>query len=353
MGDDDSILSRCTGGGCGAKIGPGELSGILKTLPKTFSPNLIVGFDSADDAAVYKLDEQNSIISTVDFFPPMIDDPHKYGRIAAANALSDVYAMGGTPLLALNLVCFPEGMSKNILSEILAGGAEAIAEAGAVVGGGHSIYDREPKYGLAVTGIAKTEKIIRNNTPRLGHSLILTKPLGTGIVMAALRCGESGGEAGEDAVRKAVATMQRLNRYAAEKMSGFDVSACTDVTGFGLLAHLLEVCSAGVSAEIYADDIPVIPRALEYAGEYLVTAAGQRNRNHFAGAGNVGNLPFALQEILFDPQTSGGLLICVDGSRAETLLAEIRRDDPDAGIIGKIVAKRKETIVFTHNERKA
>jgi len=186
----DSLLANCTSGGCGAKIGPGELSSLLGKIPAVRDERLLVGFDCSDDAAVYALDDgAKAIVSTVDFFSPMIDDPFVFGQIAAANALSDIYAMGAAPFLALNLVCFPEKFPKSILGDILAGGADKIAEAGAVLGGGHSIYDKETKYGLAVNGLVEIKNLIRNNTPRIGHSLILTKPLGVGIVMAAQRVG--------------------------------------------------------------------------------------------------------------------------------------------------------------------
>lgn len=342
MTDFGSILSNCTSGGCGAKIAPGELSSLLASLPRVSDPRLLVGYDSSDDAAVYKINNQKSIISTVDFFSPMVEDPRIFGCIAAANALSDVYAMGGTPILALNLVCFPENYPKSILSKILEGSSEKIAEANALVGGGHSIYDKELKYGLAVTGIIETERIIRNNTPQVGHSLILTKPLGVGIIMAASR----GGVYSHSAVQKAVSNMQRLNRYAAEKMVNYEVSACTDITGFGLLAHLLEMCGETVSAEIVVNNLPIIPEAIEYANEYLITAAGQRNRNYFGNRGNVENLPFEIQELLFDPQTSGGLLICVDSKKALALLADIQKDDPQACIIGRILPVQKEKVKF-------
>jgi selenide,water dikinase len=337
-----ALMAHCTSGGCGAKIGPGELAGILDGLPAIHDENLLVGYGSSDDAGVYRIDERRSIVTTADFFPPMVGDPRTFGRIAAANALSDVYAMGGRPLTALNLVCFPQAMDMGILKEILAGGAEKVKEASAALAGGHSIYDHEPKYGLAVTGIVENTGIIRNDTPALGHSLILTKPLGTGIIMAALR----GEAASAGAVDKAVATMERLNRYAAEKMRGFAVSACTDVTGFGLLAHALEMASGRVSLKLYPDEIPYIKEACDYAGEYLVTAAGQRNRNHLAGKAHVGGLPFALQELLFDPQTSGGLLICVSADQGGELLAAIQADDPDARIIGEVVGREREAIIF-------
>ncbi|MDR1250369.1 MAG: selenide, water dikinase SelD, partial [Treponema sp.] len=301
----DSLLSNCVSGGCGAKIESGALSLLLAGLPALKDERLLVGYDGADDAAVYRLDGERALICTVDFFPPMIDDPGTFGRIAAANALSDVWAMGGCPVLALNLVCFPEAMDKRVLAEILSAGAEKVAEAGAVLGGGHSIYDREPKYGLAVTGMVETAKLRRNNTPRPGDRLILTKPLGVGIVMAALRAGL----AGEGAVARAVASMERLNRSACEAMSPCNVSACTDVTGFGLLIHALEMAGEEAAITLYPDALPVIPEAADYAGEYLLTAAGQRNRRRAEKSVDVGSLPFAVQELIFDPQTSGGLLI--------------------------------------------
>jgi len=337
-----SLLAECTSGGCGAKIGPGELSSLLGKLPQLHNEHLMVGFDASDDAAVYIQGDGRAVISTVDFFSPMVDDPYIFGQIAAANALSDIYAMGGTPVLALNLVCFPEKLSKLILADILTGGADKITEAGAVLGGGHSIYDKETKYGLAVTGFADKDSIIRNNTPEAGHSLILTKPLGVGIILAA----ERASAAAPAAVQKAVDSMRRLNRYAAEKMRGYKISACTDVTGFGLFCHLLEMCGDTVSAEIQRSELPYFPEAAAYAEDYMLTAAGQRNRNHFAGNGMVDKLPFALQELVFDPQTSGGLLICVDPDQAPGLLEDIQRDDPAARMIGKIIPKQDKTIII-------
>ena len=344
MGKDaESLLSNCVSGGCGAKIESDGLARLLAGLPAGGDSRLLVGFDAADDAAVYALDEERSLVFTADFFPPMVDDPRVFGRIAAANALSDVWAMGGKPLLALNLVCFPEAMDKTALAEILAGGAEKIAEAGAVLGGGHSIYDREPKYGLAVTGIIETSKVVRNNTPELGHRLILTKPLGVGIVMAALRVGL----ADEGAVRQAVSSMERLNRYACESMTSFNVSACTDVTGFGLIVHALEMAGDLVSVVLYPDALPLIPEAVKYADEYLLTAAGQRNRNRASAHADVSPLPFAIQELLFDPQTSGGLLLSVSPGEAEALTARIRAaGDGSAAIIGEIAPRAERAVIF-------
>jgi selenide,water dikinase len=342
LNNPGSLLSHCTSGGCGAKIGPGELSSLLKNISVPKNEHLLVGFDCSDDAAVYELDDDRVIVSTVDFFSPMVEDPFTFGQIAAANALSDIYAMGAAPLLALNLVCFPEKLPKPWLAEILAGGAKKIAEAGAVLGGGHTIYDSEAKYGLAVTGIAGKKNFIRNNSPQTGHNLILTKPLGTGIIMAASR--EKA--ASWDAVEKAIGSMCKLNRYAAEKMQGYTVSACTDVTGFGLLCHLLEMCSGRVSAELWPDELPFFAEAATYTGGPFLTAGSKRNRKHFAGNGDVDKLPPAMQELLFDPQTSGGLLICVDSGQSAGLLTAIQKDDPAARIIGRITGQQDKKIVF-------
>jgi selenide,water dikinase len=211
------------------------------------------------------------------------------------------------------------------------------------VGGGHSIYDKEPKYGLAVTGIVETAKVLRNNTPTPSHRLILTKPLGVGIVMAAHRVGQ----AGETAVRRATASMERLNRYAAEAMAGFGVSACTDVTGFGLLVHALEMAGDSAALVLYPEALPLIPEAAEYAAEYLLTAAGQRNRNRVETVVDVGALPFALQELMFDPQTSGGLLIAAPADEAEELVRRIwAAGDGDAAVIGEIVPPSEPVIRF-------
>jgi selenide,water dikinase len=343
------LLSHCSSGGCGAKIESDGLARLLTGLPSISDQRLLVGYNTSDDAAVYMLDDDGgpgparSLIFTTDFFPPMVDEPLAFGRIAAANALSDVYAMGGKPLLALNIVCFPEAMDKSILADILTGGAQKIAEAGAVLGGGHSIYDKEPKYGLAVTGMVETAKALRNNTPKPGHKVLLTKPLGVGIVMAALRVEM----ADEGAAAQAIASMERLNRYAAECMEGFDVSACTDVTGFGLLVHALEMAGEQASLVLYPDALPVIPAALHYANQYLLTAAGQRNRNRADRDVDVSALPFATQELLFDPQTSGGLLIAVSPDQAEALAARIRAaGDEHAAIIGEIAPRAEKVILF-------
>lgn len=330
-----SFLSSCTSGGCGAKIGPGELSALLENLPTVANPNLLVGYDSSDDAAVYKVNDELAIVSTMDFFSPMVEDPYVFGQIAATNALSDVYAMGGDVLFALNMVCIPESMDKQILADILRGGTEKVHEAGASIAGGHSIYDHEPKYGLAVTGQISPQKMIRNNTVQVGDILILTKALGIGLIQAAVRVDE----ASNAAEKAAIKSMTRLNKYASEKMASFNVHACTDVTGFGLLAHASEMVGTEYSIVIDSSSLPVLPDAYTYAENYFATASGQRNRNFLGKKIDVDLISPAYQELLFDPQTSGGLLISVAPSDASDLLKAIQKDDPIAAIIGEVIER--------------
>ncbi|MDR0878576.1 MAG: selenide, water dikinase SelD [Treponema sp.] len=339
-----NLLSSCTSGGCGAKIGPGELEKILKDLPVKNDPNLLVGFGGRDDAAVYRLDENRALVSTVDFFSPMVEDPFVFGKIAAANALSDIYAMGGQPLYALNLLCFPEKSGQDILHQILAGGAAKAIEADTVIAGGHSIYDHEPKYGLAVTGLIDPANILRNDTCQTGDALILTKPLGAGLVMAGLRAGE----AAPEIVKAATDSMERLNRYAAEKFSCYfdSIHACTDITGFGLAVHASEMAGEKHTLIIDGASLPLLPGAFGFAENFYATAAGQRNRNYLAGKADVATLSPAMQEIVFDPQTSGGLLIAVAADKAAELCDAIRKDDPAAAIIGEVADRENFAVLL-------
>ena len=267
----------CTGGGCTAKLGAGVLSRILEKLPRgEKDPDLLVGYDSRDDAAVYRITEDIALVQTVDFFPPMVDDPYTFGQIAAANALSDVYAMGGEVKTALNLVCFPESMDLNVLGEILRGGAEKVAEAGGMLVGGHSIADTGVKYGLSVTGLVDPHRLTANDTGRPGDKLLLTKALGVGLICTANRVGEAAPEQMEAAVR----SMTTLNKAAAEIARRYEVHAATDVTGFSFLGHLHEMMGEKLSSVIDANAVPILPGAWEAADACLYTAAGQRNRNH-------------------------------------------------------------------------
>ena len=331
----------CKGGGCTAKLGPGMLSSVLQKLPKGADPNLLVGFDSSDDAAVYQLTDEVAVVQTLDFFPPMVDDPYTFGQIAATNALSDIYAMGGQVKTALNIVCFPEKMDLNILGEIMRGGSEKVQEAGGILVGGHSIADNDVKYGLSVMGTIHPDKIYKNNACQEGDQLLLTKPLGVGIVCTAQRVGESSKEAMELAIR----SMTTLNKYAAEIIGKYRVHACTDVTGFSFLGHLQEMLGDGFGAEIDSLQIPYIPEAVHYANEFFLTAAAQRNRNHVGNRVDFRKVPFAMEEILFDPQTSGGLLISLPPEDAELVLHEIKSLGLPCGMVGTVTQKDDKRII--------
>lgn len=323
-------------GGCNAKIGPGDLGDLLKDLPRTNSDKLLIGFESSDDAAVIQISDDQAIIQTLDFFPTMVTDPYLFGKIAAANALSDVYAMGGEVLSALNIVAFPEEKDLKILKEILRGGAEKVAEAGGILAGGHSIHDASIKYGLAVTGMINPQKIYANDTPQEGDVLILTKPLGVGIITT----GYSVGEIDEATFKQATHSMETLNKYAMEIIKKYPINSCTDVTGFGLLGHLHEMLHQEYSALINSKTLPYIPGAYQGAQEFILTAGGQRNRNYLSKYIDFKVNDFAIEELLFDPQTSGGLLISVPKECADDLLKELNELDIKSNICGEVVAKR-------------
>lgn len=331
----------CKGGGCTAKLGAGVLSRVLERLPKgPVDENLLIGYDSKDDAAVYRISDDTAVVQTLDFFPPMVDDPYIFGQIAAANALSDIFAMGGTVKTALNIVCFPEDMDLNILGAIMQGGSEKVIEAGGTLAGGHSIADDGVKYGLSVTGVVHPDHILANNAGRLGDHLVLTKKLGVGIICTANRIGE----ASKDAVEEAIASMTTLNKTAAEIASGFRVHACTDVTGFGFLGHLHEMMDGNHSCQIDTSQVPVMQEALAYADEFYLTAAAQKNRNHVESHVHFEGIPFAMEEVLFDPQTSGGLLIAVHPDDAAAMVDEMRKKGLPAADVGSILEKSEYEI---------
>lgn len=338
--DTDKIVF-CKGGGCTAKLGAGILNHVLEKLPKApFDEHLLIGYDSKDDGAVYQITADIAMVQTLDFFPPMVEDPYTFGQIAAANALSDIYAMGGAVKTALNIVCFPEDMDLNILGEIMRGGAEKVIEAGGILAGGHSIADSDVKYGLSVTGLVDPKKIYPNNGGHIGDKLILTKKLGVGIICTADRVGEASAEAMEQAIH----SMTTLNKAAAECCHNYNIHACTDVTGFSFLGHLHEMLDGKLSCVIDAKSIPVFEEALTYADEFLLTAAAQRNRNHLSDFVQFEGIPFAMEEVLFDPQTSGGLLIAVSPSEAESLLGELQKAGLPAATVGTITEKTETEI---------
>lgn len=306
--------------------------------------NVLIGLDRADDAGVYKITDDIALIQTVDFFTPIVDDPYWFGQIAAANALSDVYAMGGIPKTAMNLVAFPaREMELTVLRQIIQGGIDKIKEAGVVLIGGHSIVDKELKYGLSVTGIIHPAKVLAKKNLRPGDRLVLTKPLGTGIVNTAIKAGLASAELTDRVTR----LMAALNRDAARIMGDFDVGACTDVTGFGLLGHLAEmVCGSGMSVRVESAEVPVIAEALEFANMGFVPAGAYKNKEFrekmVACAETVSR---ALQDVLFDPQTSGGLLISVSETQAGPLVAALKAGGiADAALIGEVIADPEEKI---------
>jgi len=338
-------ITFCKGGGCTAKLGAQALNRVLSLLPKgERDPDLLVGYSSRDDAAVYRLTDDIAFVQTLDFFPPMVPDPYTFGQIAAANALSDIYAMGGEVKTALNIVCFPEKWDLNILGEILRGGSEKVIEAGASLAGGHSIADADVKYGLSVTGIVHPDHIWQNNTGIPGDKLILTKALGVGILCTADRVSE----APLEGMKAAIRSMTTLNKEAALCCRNYGIHACTDVTGFSFLGHLHEMMDDGrLSCKVYSDQIPVLPGAAECADEFLLTAAAQRNRNHVGSFVRFEGIPFAMEEVLFDPQTSGGLLVAVGEKEAQGLLADLRAKGLPAAIVGEICEKEESGAEIT------
>jgi selenide,water dikinase len=306
--------------------------------------NVIVGLDRADDAGVYKISDDLALIQTVDFFTPIVDDPYWFGQIAAANALSDVYAMGGTPKTAMNLVAFPiKQMDIAVLRQIIQGGLDKLTEAGVVLIGGHSIEDNELKYGLSITGVVHPQRVLTKKDLRAGDRLILTKPLGTGIVNTVIKAGM----ASADLVDQVTHLMASLNRDAARIMSNFNITACTDVTGFGLLGHLAEmVCGSGMSVRVFSDQVPVIAQALEFASMGLIPAGAYKNREFRESMIDFAEtVERSRQDVLVDPQTSGGLLISVSANQATELITALKDTGVgDAAEIGEVLNGPEEKI---------
>ena len=295
-----------------------------------------MGFDTSDDASVYKIDENTALIQTVDIFPPVVDDPYDYGRIAAANSLSDVYAMGGRPKLAMNIFCYPEDLPLDMVQGILQGGYEKVAEAGAIVTGGHTIKDAVPKYGLSVSGFAHPSEILTNSGAREGDVLILTKPLGSGILNTAAKAGLTEPET----FKILVETMAALNRTAAEIASASPVHACTDITGFGFLGHACEMARGSfLAAEIDSAALPLMPQAEEFAEMGIIPAGAYNNRGYLEGMVRLSSgVSLARADVMFDPQTSGGLLYALPEKDAVKLLARLKDALPSAEIVGHLKA---------------
>jgi selenide,water dikinase len=325
-------------------LAPRFLAQALDGLPEYSHPDLLVGFNQADDAGIFRINEQQALVQTVDFFPPIVDDPYQFGLIAAANALSDVYAMGGRPLTALNIVAFPVGdVPDSYLTEILRGGGDKIAEAEAVVVGGHSIKDKELKYGVAVTGIVDPQRIITNGGAKPGDRLFLTKPLGTGLITTGIKR-----NAVEPELERIVATqMAQLNRGAAELMVRHNAHAATDITGYGLLGHALEMAQASdVSIRFSARLVPLMPQALELAEAKMIPGGANANREFLQGHLTVsGDVPENVQVVLFDPQTSGGLLIAIAEDDADQFSADLEKAGLFGWQIGRVEPPQDHRIV--------
>lgn len=331
--------------GCAAKIGPGTLAGVLKKLPRFTDERLLVGIETSDDGAVYRINDELAMIQTLDFFPPMVDDPYVFGQVAAANALSDIYAMGGEPKTALNIVAWPNCLNPEILGEILRGGAEKVQEAGAVLAGGHSIQDDVPKYGLSVTGFVHPQRLFRNCGARAGDALILTKPLGSGIINTAVKAGMASSRSQQEVIH----TMTYLNQKAKEVLVRYPVTSCTDVTGFGLAGHGIEMADgSNVTLMIRTEKLPLLTGALEYAGMGLVPEGAYRN-HVFAGPKlAAGEITEAMLDICVDPQTSGGLLASVPAEWAEPVIAEMKAAgiETECAVIGMVTERKEHSVIL-------
>ena len=334
-------LAKCAG--CGAKVGAGVLAKLLDGIRVHHDPNLLVGFDKSDDASVYRISDELALVQTVDFFPPIDDDPYTFGQIAATNALSDVYAMGGEPKLALNIMAVPDSLPKEAVHALLRGGYDKVYEAGAIITGGHSILDDEPKYGLAVTGFVHPQKLLKNCGAQAGDVLFLTKPLGIGILTTAARVDL----VSEETAALAKRLMTTLNKGARDAMVRYRVHACTDVTGFGLLGHALEMAQGSeMELELDTARIDLIAEAKGFAEMGILPAGMYRNRAFAEEAVDVGEVPLAVQDMLFDPQTSGGLLIAVHPDDADALFADLKDAVPSAQRIGIVRPYRGGKYIF-------
>ncbi len=333
-------LAKCAG--CGAKVGAGTLVHMLEGFRTHHDSRLIVGYDKSDDASVFVIDENTALIQTTDFFPPIVDDPYLYGRIAATNALSDVYAMGGEPKLALNILCLAENMDQETVQEILRGGYDAAYDAGAIITGGHTIHGAEPIYGLAVSGFVHPEKVLTNSNAKPGDVLILTKPLGIGILTTSAKADMVEPEVMERIYRQ----MATLNKTARDIMVKYPVHSCTDVTGFALLGHSFEMAQgSGCTIHIQTDKVPYHEEAYELASMGFIPAGAYRNREYAESSVKVcGDISRAMQDILYDPQTSGGLLMAVSPEAVKDCLAELKMSVPQAEIIGYVTEKQEAWI---------
>lgn len=344
MKENIKLTSLTKTSGCAAKIGPGVLDSVLQNLPKFEDSNLIVGFDKKDDALVYKASDDKVVIQTVDFFPPMVDDPYTFGQVAATNALSDIYAMGGNPSLAMNLLCFPSCLDPEIMHDILAGGYSKVQEAGAIIAGGHTIADPTPKYGLCVTGFAHPKEILTNSNAKTGDVLVLTKPIGVGILNTANKAELLS----QNEVKEVIKIMTELNKYAKEAFNGLNINSCTDITGFSLIGHSFEMASgSNKTIEIFSESVPILPKALEYAKMGILPEGMYNNRDYLKNSfKSLPNIPTEMVDALLDPQTSGGLLLSMPEKDAKEYLSRMECYTPWARIIGQVKDKENIDIII-------
>lgn len=344
MSNNIKLTTLTKTSGCAAKIGPAVLDSVLKNLPQFEDPNLLVGFDKKDDACVYKVSDDKVVIQTVDFFPPMVDDPYTFGQVAATNALSDVYAMGGDPALAMNLLCFPSCLNPSIMHDTLQGGYSKIKEAGAVVAGGHTIADPTPKYGLCVSGFAHPKDILTNSNAKTGDVLVLTKPIGVGILNTANKAELLT----QDKIKEVTNIMTTLNKYAKESFKGLTVHACTDITGFSLIGHGYEMAGgSNKTIELFSNNIPIIPDALEYAKMGILPEGMYNNLEYLKDIFRITNgVTQEMQDVLLDPQTSGGLLLSMPEKDAKEYLSRMEIYTPYTRIIGQVIDKQDYSIII-------
>lgn len=344
MSEDIKLTKLAKCAGCGAKVGAGTLAKLLSGLPVHYDADLLVGYDKSDDASVYKISDELVLVQTLDFFPPIVDDPYTFGQIAAANALSDIFAMGAEPKLAMNILCVSTKMEEAHIQELLRGGYEKVYEAGAIISGGHTIVGEEPKYGLSVTGFAHPKQVLTNCNAKKGDVLILTKPLGVGIVTTAAK----GNMVEQSVYNKVIQSMCTLNKVAKDIMMNFEINSCTDITGFGLIGHAYEMANGGnVSIELNYDAIPKFEGIYELAQMGLLPEGVYKNRNFAEQAVEAkAHIDTAMQDILYDPQTSGGLLIAVPEQHAPKLLQRLRDHLEIASIVGHVIDKQEKTIII-------
>lgn len=312
-------------------------------LNNDYDENLLVGISTSDDASVYKITDDIALVQTLDFFTPVVDDPYVYGQIAAANSLSDVYAMGGEPKLALNITCFPEDLHKDIIKNILKGGHDKVREANAMIIGGHTVEDKEPKYGLSVTGFIHPKDVVTNCNAKPGDVLILTKPLGLGI----LNTGIKAGIVSEEGYKTAVHTMCELNKFSKDAMMKVGVNSCTDITGFGLLGHAYEMAKGSkVTIKFNSGSIPIIEEALSLAKMGIIPGGAYRNMEYIKDFVKISeSVPQEIADCMFDPQTSGGLLISLEKEKSDLLLNELKNSSTPYALVGEVLEKQEFDII--------